>query len=93
MAASLKVVDNPPAVDDPVAEVRAAYDRLRLGYAAERYPTARVREDWLARLSKLLKRYSEDIATAINADFWRPVPSRVAAGRCLFHPGSRPLRP
>jgi acyl-CoA reductase-like NAD-dependent aldehyde dehydrogenase len=64
----LKVVPQ-ASHEDPVAEVRSSFDRLREAYAREPYPTAAVREDRLDRLVRLIERHTEDFAVAIDADF------------------------
>lgn len=51
--------------DDP----RAAYERLRQGWANEPNPTVEVRRDRLDRLARLLQRHRDELCDAIERDF------------------------
>ena len=51
---------------DPVLE---SYDRLRRAQAASPYPSLAEREDWLARLERVLVDNAERFVAAIDADF------------------------
>lgn len=54
---------------ESMAEVTAAFEKLRTGFRTERYPSAAAREDRLERLESLLLTRREALVAAISADF------------------------
>ncbi|MDB6181803.1 coniferyl aldehyde dehydrogenase [Paracoccus fistulariae] len=51
------------------ADLHIAYDRLRAGYEAERFPTLAVRKDRLKRLERMLGKYEHPLVQAMSDDF------------------------
>lgn len=59
---------NAPA-EFSIDALRAAYDELRRGFEAERFPTLAVRRDRLRRVEAMLEKHEHRLVEAMNEDF------------------------